>query len=59
MAKKLTKAELEDLKAKGYVPGKPNTIPENISPVLKSQLLDISPLDHDGDGRMGGAAPKK
>lgn len=54
----LTKKELDDLKAAGYVEGRPETIPENISSVLKSVLLDgwevTDPLDHDGDGRKGG-----
>lgn len=35
----LSKAELEDLKAVGYVEGNKHTIPDNISPVLKSKLL--------------------
>lgn len=41
MAKKssVTKAELDELKLRGFVEGNPNTIPENISPVLKSRLL--------------------
>lgn len=36
---KITKDELAGLKRMGFVEGKPNTIPENISPVLKSRLL--------------------
>jgi len=41
MAKKstITKDELADLKARGYVEGRADTIPENLSPVLKSRLL--------------------
>jgi hypothetical protein len=35
----VTKAELDDLKAVGFVEGDKNTIPSNISPVLKSKLL--------------------
>lgn len=41
MAKsKLSKSDLDDLKAAGYVEGRPETIPDNISPVIKSQLLE-------------------
>lgn len=36
---KVSKSELEGLKRMGFVEGQPNTIPENISPVLKSRLL--------------------
>lgn len=37
---KLSKSDLDDLKAAGYVEGRPETIPDNISPVIKSQLLE-------------------
>lgn len=48
MAKsKLTAAELKDLEAAGYVEGQPNTIPENISPVLKAKLMDQWATDND------------
>ncbi len=41
MAKvKISKADMDALKEAGYVEGNPHTIPENISPVLKSQLLE-------------------
>lgn len=55
----VTKAELEDLKSVGYIEGNKDTIPDNISPVLKAKLLreiegDTDPLDHDADGRKGG-----
>lgn len=39
MTKKVTASELKDLKSLGFVEGNKNTIPENISPVLKSRLL--------------------
>lgn len=64
----LTKKELDDLKAAGYVEGQPHTIPENISPVLKAKLLDgweapDAPFggkgDHDGDGKPGGSKYRK
>lgn len=67
---KITKADREALAQRGFVEGNPNSIPENISPVLKSQLLaemgendsgstpgvagNYSPLDHDRDGVAGG-----
>lgn len=35
----ITKDELSDLKAMGFVEGRKDTIPENVSPVLKSRLL--------------------
>lgn len=41
----VTKSELESLKAVGFVEGDKNTIPENISPVLKSKLL--AAMDHE------------
>jgi hypothetical protein len=37
---KLSKSDLDDLKAAGYVEGRPETIPDNVSPVIKSQLLE-------------------
>lgn len=37
---KLSKSDIEDLKSQGYVEGRPETIPENVSPVIKSQLLE-------------------
>ncbi len=39
MADKLTKAELEDLKAQGYVEGNINSFPDNVSPVLREKAL--------------------
>lgn len=40
MAKKsVTKEEYADLAKRGFVEGNKNTIPDNISPVLKSKLL--------------------
>lgn len=36
---KITKADREALAQRGFVEGNPSSIPENISPVLKSQLL--------------------
>jgi hypothetical protein len=46
--------DLEALKARGFVEGNPNTIPENISPVLKSQLLQE--MGYPGDGSSPNAA---
>ena len=41
MAKvKFTKTDREHLKSMGMVEGRPETIPENISPVLKQQIID-------------------
>lgn len=41
MAKsKISKSDLDDLKARGYVEGNPSTIPENLSPVIRSQLVE-------------------
>jgi len=37
---KISKAVLDDLKSVGYVEGQPNTIPENVSPALRSQLIE-------------------
>lgn len=37
---KISKKDMDDLKAAGYVEGQPNTIPENISPVLRDQLVE-------------------
>ena len=40
MAKaKISKDDLEVLKSRGYVEGNPATIPENLSPVLRHQLI--------------------
>lgn len=36
---KISKDDLEVLKERGYVEGNPSTIPENISPVLREQLV--------------------
>jgi len=44
---KLTAAELKDLKSVGYVEGQPNTIPENIDPVLKAKILEQWREDND------------
>jgi hypothetical protein len=44
----------EALKARGFVEGNPYTIPENISPVLKSQLLQD--MGYPGDGSSPNAA---
>jgi hypothetical protein len=46
--------DLEALKARGFVEGNPHTIPENISPVLKSQLLQD--MGYPGDGSSPNAA---
>jgi hypothetical protein len=46
--------DLEALKARGFVEGNPHTIPENISPVLKSQLLQE--MGYAGDGSSPNAA---
>ncbi len=58
MAKKsnLSKAELEDLKTMGFVEGNKHTIPENISPVLKSKILKDMGEDSSGStpGEVGG-----
>jgi len=87
---KLTKDELKDLEAAGYVEGNMTTFPENVSPVLRAKALEawtakqegevtaldmptavdrqnelareraagddkVDPLDHDNNGRKGGA----
>jgi hypothetical protein len=46
--------DLEALKARGFVEDNPHTIPENISPVLKSQLLQE--MGYPGDGSSPNAA---
>jgi hypothetical protein len=55
MAKKsVTKEEYADLAKRGFVEGNKNTIPENISPVLKSKLL--KDMGEDGSGSTPGEA---
>lgn len=55
MAKKsVTKEEYADLAKRGFVEGNKNTIPENISPVLKSKLL--KDMGEDGSGTTPGEA---
>ena len=44
----ISKEDRENLANLGYVEGQPHTIPENISPVLKSQLLQE--MGYPGDG---------
>lgn len=44
----VTADELKDLKDMGYVEGNPHSIPENVSPVLKSKLLQD--MGYAGDG---------
>lgn len=38
----ITKADLDILKSRGFIPGRPDTIPRNISPGLKAQLLKLA-----------------
>jgi hypothetical protein len=41
MAKdKLTKQEIDDLKAQGYVEGNINSFPDNVSPVLRARAME-------------------
>jgi hypothetical protein len=47
MADKLTKAELKDLEAQGYVEGNINSLPDNISPVLRAKVLEAWKKDND------------
>lgn len=57
MAKKsVTKEEYADLAKRGFVEGNKDTIPENISPVLKSKLLKDMGEDSSGTtpGEAGG-----
>lgn len=55
MAKKsVTKEEYADLAKRGFVEGNKDTIPENISPVLKSKLL--SDMGEDSSGSTPGEA---
>jgi hypothetical protein len=56
MAKKssVSKAELDELKLRGFVEGNPDTIPENISPVIKSKLL--AEMGEDSSGSTPGEA---
>jgi len=51
---KISKTDREALVARGFVEGQPNTIPENISPVLKAQLL--AEMDEDASGSTPGEA---
>ena len=53
---KISKDEIADLKRMGFVEGNKNTIPENISPVLKSRLLAEMGEDDSGStpGEAGG-----
>jgi len=46
----ISKADLEVLKSRGYVEGNPATIPENISPVLRDQLVEQWAKDNDVKG---------
>jgi hypothetical protein len=50
----VTASELEDLKSLGFVEGNPHTIPDNISPVLKSKLLQD--MGYAGDGSSPNAS---
>lgn len=43
----LTAQEAKDLESLGYVEGNPNTIPDNISPVLKSKILEAYAEEND------------
>lgn len=55
MAKKsVTKEEYADLAKLGFVEGNKHTIPENISPVLKSKLL--RDMNEDSSGSTPGEA---
>lgn len=51
MAKKrtdgLTAQEAKDLESLGYVEGNPATIPDNISPVLKSKIMEAYAEEND------------
>ena len=48
MAKaKISADDLKILKERGYVEGNPATIPENISPVLRDQLVEEWAKDND------------
>lgn len=52
MADKLTKAELEDLKAVGYVEGNFHTFPDNVSPILKAKALEAWKEEHPEAGPL-------
>lgn len=43
----LTTQERKDLEELGYVEGNVNTIPENVSPVLKSKLMEAYKKEND------------
>ncbi len=43
----LTTQERKDLEELGYVEGNVNTIPENISPVLKSKIMEAHKKEND------------
>lgn len=51
MAKKrtdgLTAQEAKDLESVGYVEGNPNTIPDNVNPVLKAKILEAYAEEND------------
>jgi len=51
---KISKADREALVARGFVEGNAKTIPENISPVVKAQLL--AEMDEDASGSTPGEA---
>lgn len=44
---KIPAADIEVLKSRGYVPGNPSTIPENINPALREQLIQDWAKDND------------
>lgn len=37
---KIDKQTIEDLKARGYVEGRPETVPENVDPAIRSTLME-------------------
>ena len=45
---KISKADMDALKERGYVEGNPASIPENISPVLRDQLVQEWAEKQDG-----------
>ena len=46
---KLTKDELKDLEAAGYVEGNMSTFPENVSPVLRAKALEAWAAKQEGE----------
>ena len=45
---KISKSDMDALKERGYVEGNPASIPENISPVLRDQLVQEWAEKQDG-----------